>query len=247
MPQADWSQAGCGKSSAVIFHEYGVAWCGIPVTTGPNNCNDAERIANWLLMGSGKLRPFHGAWAAVLKITVTGEQSAVSSQASRLIAGCHSEREMTRKLLALALLVVLGWTVANASVPEVISRSTAPRAATPAAMVASPVQVASNSLEVHRPPVPLVRTVRPLPVKAAASEVATPDAEAKAPDDKTRDDKAQDDAGEKAAAKAAIEADGYKRVSVLGRIGEGTWRAKAYRGQTVVGLTVDGTGRVSLD
>jgi hypothetical protein len=147
------------------------------------------------------------------------------------------EGEMTRKLLALALLVVLGWTVANASVPEAISRSNAARATTSAAMVAPPVQVASTSLEVHRAPVPFVRTVRPLPVKASAPEVAAPASEAMA----------QDDAGEKAAAKAAIEADGYKRVSVLGRSGDGTWRAKAYRGTTMVGLTVDGSGRVSLD
>ena len=48
-------------------------------------------------------------------------------------------------------------------------------------------------------------------------------------------------------AKAAIEADGYKRVSVIGRQGNGSWRAKAYRGQTEVLLTVDGAGRVSLE
>jgi hypothetical protein len=76
-----------------------------------------------------------------------------------------------------------------------------------------------------------------LPVKAVAPEIAVPDAEARA----------QDDAGEKAAAKAAIEADGYKRVNVVGRSGDGIWRAKAYRGTTMVGLTVDGSGRVSLD
>ena len=43
-------------------------------------------------------------------------------------------------------------------------------------------------------------------------------------------------------AKAAIEADGYKRVSVIGKQGNVTWRAKAYRGQTEVLLTVDGAG-----
>ena len=48
-------------------------------------------------------------------------------------------------------------------------------------------------------------------------------------------------------AKAAIEADGYKRVSVIGKQGNGTWRAKAFRGQTKVQLTVDETGRVSLE
>ena len=49
------------------------------------------------------------------------------------------------------------------------------------------------------------------------------------------------------AAKAAIEADGYKAVSVLGKAGNGTWRAKAYRGATEVQLVVDITGRVSAE
>jgi hypothetical protein len=58
--------------------------------------------------------------------------------------------------------------------------------------------------------------------------------------------KAQDNLDERAA-KAAIEADGYKRVSVLGKSADGTWRAKAYRGATDVRLTVDAAGRVSAD
>jgi hypothetical protein len=49
------------------------------------------------------------------------------------------------------------------------------------------------------------------------------------------------------AAKAAVELDGYKHVSILGKASNGAWRAKAYRGATEVVLTVDGTGRVSMD
>ena len=41
--------------------------------------------------------------------------------------------------------------------------------------------------------------------------------------------------------------DGYKRVSIMGKASNGAWRAKAYRGSTEVLLTVDGTGRVSMD
>ena len=52
---------------------------------------------------------------------------------------------------------------------------------------------------------------------------------------------AQDDLDLKAA-KAAIEADGYKGVSLLGKGTDGAWRAKAYRGTTEVHLMVDGTG-----
>ena len=58
--------------------------------------------------------------------------------------------------------------------------------------------------------------------------------------------KAQDDLDRKAA-KAAVEADGYKRAIVVGKRSNGIWRAKAYRGRTEVQLTVDGTGRVTLD
>ena len=48
-------------------------------------------------------------------------------------------------------------------------------------------------------------------------------------------------------AQAAIEADGYERVSVLGKGSDGTWRAKAYKGTSEVRLTVDGRGRVSAE
>jgi len=48
-------------------------------------------------------------------------------------------------------------------------------------------------------------------------------------------------------AERAIELDGYKRVSIIGKASNGAWRAKAYRGTTEVLLIVDGTGRVSMD
>jgi hypothetical protein len=95
---------------------------------------------------------------------------------------------------------------------------------------------AAISLETHQAPVPLVRSIRSVPVMAASPVVSLPDAEAQTHDD-----------FDERAAKAAIEADGYKRVSVLGKNNDGTWRAKAYRGTTDVRLTVDGTGRVSAE
>jgi hypothetical protein len=49
------------------------------------------------------------------------------------------------------------------------------------------------------------------------------------------------------AAKAAIEADGYRAVRILPRAAGGQWRARALRGATEVGLTVDGSGNVSVD
>ena len=143
---------------------------------------------------------------------------------------------MTNNFLTLAVVAVLGWTFANAPVPEPNARSLAPRATAPDSAVAAPIVAASISLEAHQPPVPLVRSVR-------SSAIGTTTPAAEAPDPEV---KAQDNLDERAA-KAAIEADGYKRVSLLGKSGNGTWRAKAYRGSTVVQLTVDSTGSVSAD
>jgi hypothetical protein len=141
---------------------------------------------------------------------------------------------MTNNFLTLAVVAALGWTFANAPVPEPNARSLAPRATAPEAAVAAPIVAASISLEAHQPPVPLVRSVRSSAIRETPA--AAPDPEVKA----------QDNLDERAA-KAAIEADGYKRVSLLGKSGNGTWRAKAYRGSTVVQLTVDSTGSVSAD
>ena len=143
---------------------------------------------------------------------------------------------MTNNFLTLAVLAALGWTFANAPVPQPNARSLAPRSIAPGSATASPIVVASVSLEGHQPPVPLVRSVRNLAMKATPPAVVVPDPEMKT----------QDILDERAA-KAAIEADGYKRVSLLGKSGNGTWRAKAYRGSTDVQLTVDSTGRVTAD
>ena len=143
---------------------------------------------------------------------------------------------MTNNFLTLAVVAALGWTFANAPVPEPNARSLAPRATAPDSAVAAPIVAASISLEAHQPPVPLVRSVRSSAIRTTLPAVAPPDPEVKA----------QDNLDERAA-KAAIEADGYKRVSLLGKSANGTWRAKAYRGSTVVQLTVDSSGSVSAD
>jgi hypothetical protein len=49
------------------------------------------------------------------------------------------------------------------------------------------------------------------------------------------------------AAKAAIEADGYKGVKALRQGANGMWYAKAMRGTAEVPLTVDAAGRVALE
>jgi hypothetical protein len=50
------------------------------------------------------------------------------------------------------------------------------------------------------------------------------------------------------AAKAAVEADGYKRVSILGKGPGGTWRATGFRSTTTeIQLNVDAAGTVTTD
>jgi hypothetical protein len=138
--------------------------------------------------------------------------------------------------LSLIVLAALGWAFVNPPAAEPLTRSVASRATSPDPVIASHATIDSNLLEAHRPPIPLMRNVRALPKTATTADVAVADVEVHSSDNL--------DSG---TARAAIEADGYKRVSVIGRQGNGTWRAKAYRGQTEVQLTVDGTGRVSLE
>ena len=144
---------------------------------------------------------------------------------------------MANNFLALGAVVAFGWLFADAPVPESTPRPAASRATTSEPAIPSYAMVNRNVLEARRAPVPLVRHVRPsvAPPPTVPAEPA-PDAEAQAQDDL-----------ERKGARAAVEADGYKRVTVLGKASNGTWRAKAYRGTTEVRLTVDGTGRVSME
>ncbi len=143
---------------------------------------------------------------------------------------------MTHNLLSLIVVAALVGTFANTPAPEPLPRSVASRAATVDPAVASHANADSTTLQAHQPPIPLMRNVRAVPTTATPPDVHTPDADVRARDGL--------DIG---TVRAAIEADGYKGVNVLGKGGSGTWRAKAYRGQTEVRLTVDGTGRVSVD
>ena len=146
---------------------------------------------------------------------------------------------MKNKVLTLSVIAVLGWLIIDGPHP-----STAPLVQSSASRtLAADTSVTSHAaadrsvvVEAHRPPVPVVRSLRALPVAPNLTDVPVPDPE----------EQAQDDLDKKAA-QAAIEADGYKRASVLGKGADGSWRAKAYRGSTEVELTVDGTGRVSMD
>lgn len=106
-------------------------------------------------------------------------------------------------------------------------------AAGPVARASAPVSTASIELRAHQLPVPVVRSAPARPATAASGERSPSEATAPSRNSLDRD-----------AARAAIEADGYKRVRIIDKSANGTWRAKAYRGTTEVEVVVDGAGRV---
>ena len=139
-------------------------------------------------------------------------------------------------LLSLIALAALAWAFVDPPATEPQLRGDASRGATSDTASAPHATSELNLLEARRPPIPLMRKVKAPATIVTTPEVAMADADVKMPDNSGI-----------GTAKAAIEADGYKRVNVIGKQGNGTWRAKAYRGQTEVQLTVDETGRVSLE
>lgn len=134
----------------------------------------------------------------------------------------------------------------------------APVAATHAPVKQEPAKVPQKvSVEAKQAPVPLQvkpRATAKLPTIDAL--LAAQPADAREPEkepDKDADQAAAepavatDDGFSEAKAKAAIEADGYKGVTVLRKSQNGVWHAKALRGKTEVMLTVDASGSVAAD
>jgi hypothetical protein len=129
----------------------------------------------------------------------------------------------------------------------------------PAAPIAAPLArkgepaptVQKASVETRQAPVPFQPKPRPpvnLPPVADKDKDKDKATEAKATGqagDKPGET-SSDPAGEKAV-RAAIEADGYKGVTVIRKGANGVWHASALRGKTTVMLRVDGSGSVSAD
>ncbi|HYI06477.1 MAG TPA: hypothetical protein VD858_16410 [Reyranella sp.] len=154
---------------------------------------------------------------------------------------------MKFRFLALGLLATTA-SVAGAHVftplPErsgALARSTEqsrpPLMALPTKVSALPARSAP-SLDATRPPVPVVFLQRRsfVPANEAGSTLSPSAANTALPGNMTE-----------AAAKAAIEADGYKAVRALARGSDGVWKASALRGQTEVLLSVGPTGSVSAN
>ena len=107
--------------------------------------------------------------------------------------------------------------------------------------------VQKASVETRQAPVPFQPKPRPpvnLPPVADKDKATEAKATGQAGD--KPGETSADPAGENAA-RAAIEADGYKGVKVLRKGANGVWHASALRGKTTVMLTVDATGGVSAD
>jgi hypothetical protein len=147
---------------------------------------------------------------------------------------------MANNFLISGTLAALGWVFINGSSPmmEPMARAPISRVAPAASsMITSRVTASQRPvLEIRRAPVPLVRNVWVSPAHPASGDVPVAATEQQAQDDL-----------DKSTAKAAVELDGYKRASIVSKASNGAWRAKGYRGTTEALLTVDGTGRVSMD
>ncbi len=130
---------------------------------------------------------------------------------------------------------------------EKVSPVTAPPVGPPTPHVSqatSPALLRKASVDVRQAPVPLqVAPRRPVFVPTADTSEAYAKGEAGVPIG-SKSSATGDRSGE-SAARAAIEADGYKGVQVLHKGENGLWHAKALRGRTEVLLTVDSRGTVT--
>ena len=142
-------------------------------------------------------------------------------------------------LAAFGSLFIYGPPPAERTARSATSRVTATDSTMPPSVTAG----RRSAVESSRDPVPLLRTPRASPATSASANTSIAKAE---PEAATVELPVQDEL-DKRTAKAAVELDGYKSVIILGKASNGAWRAKGYRGTTEVMLTVDGTGRVSMD
>jgi hypothetical protein len=180
--------------------------------------------------------------------------SLIAIHGDRLQSGRRQMKKRGFLVLALAL-TTAGVASAFAPVPqESAARPSArelalpvvARQATVLPVVSTPAPapvVKKASFEVRQAPVPLLMKARPPIVQPIF------DADAVSPEVpvKTSTSTSTSNGSGGGTAKAAIEADGYKGAKVLRQGENGIWYAKAMRGTTEVSLTIDATGRVSLE
>jgi hypothetical protein len=188
----------------------------------------------------------------------------VSLFAKARICGCFSAVRLDRRRILTKLMVAaagvasanLLTTAPQGAPPASPGAQPAPRAAATVAgaraeAAVKPLQAASPraapaptaqkvSVGMRQPPVPLLMKPR-TPVNLPAVDGKAGDAKPAAAD------QAASDGFNESAAKAAIEADGYKGVKLLRKGANGVWHASALRGKTTVRLTVDANGAVTAE
>ncbi len=143
-----------------------------------------------------------------------------------------------------------GATTAPAGVTDTTTKPPIAKAAAPTAAQGAAPQVAkaiapppptttakpASTISTARPPVPLLVSRRSAYVGPESQQEQPKSAETSVAENATPSD---------AAAKAMIEADGYKRVTGLAKGPDGKWRGRALRGATEVAVSVDAGGSVS--
>lgn len=147
---------------------------------------------------------------------------------------------MKRGLLIVAVVAIMTGVVSA----RVLRASPGPRRAFP--RIETTAQPASSPIPIPAPERAAVVEKRrqPVPILAAARPSTVPlpvDPHTALPKDSPEGKMTE------AAAKAAVEADGYKGLRSLERTADGSWRARALRGATEVSLSVDLMGNVSAD
>lgn len=145
---------------------------------------------------------------------------------------------MKRALIILPLLAVMAG-VASAQLLQPPAAPSAPPATANAPVRAKaelpppPPSRITQTVVARQAPVPMVLTKRPpaLVTLAAGSDVVTAEPT-------TRQFSETD-------ARAAIEADGYRKPRIVNKGADGTWQARALRGTMEVSLRVDSQGNVT--
>lgn len=145
---------------------------------------------------------------------------------------------MKRALIILPLLAVMAGVASAQMLQPPAAPSTSPATANApvtakAELPPPPPSRVAQTVVARQAPVPMVLTGRP---PALAPETAR--AESATADNATRQFSEID-------AKAAIEADGYKKPRIVNKGADGTWLARALRGTMEVSLRVDAQGNVT--
>jgi hypothetical protein len=152
---------------------------------------------------------------------------------------------MKLALLSLSLMAVVAGT-ASASLfvapserpPRLAPTERAAANVVPSTKLAEARPPAPARVEIKRPPVPLLRaSPKPFLPPPGAAEIPVEEPKVAAADSRGLDE---------AAARAAIQADGYKGVRNLA-FGNGRWSARALRGSTEIGISVGADGSVSAN